>query len=125
MGYRLPGSSIVELVSDIVRIVLLIAPMILASAALAGLIALADRIVSLSWYVVLIAAPALYLVWLYLFLIISGAIIGVIGPLARMPAAMQNQNASGQPIDARPPGWFERCQTAASASIGASSSRAR
>ena len=79
MRYRLPGSSIVELVSDIVRIVLLIAPMILASAALAGLIALADRIVSLSWYVVLIAAPALYLVWLYLFLIISGAIIGVIG----------------------------------------------
>ncbi len=76
MRSRLSRSSVSTAVFDLVRIGLLIAPMVLAAAIVAGLIALAGLVVPWSWYLVIVVAPALYLAWLYMYLIVCGMIVG-------------------------------------------------
>lgn len=79
MHSRLPGRSIVTLLSDVVTVAFLVLPMMLAAAGVAGLVALARLAVPLRWYVALIAAPALYVVWLFLYLLLSAATISSVG----------------------------------------------
>lgn len=79
MHVRLPGRSIVTVLSDIATVAFLLLPMMLAAAGVAGLVALAGLAVPLRWYVALIAAPALYVVWLFLYLLLSAATIASVG----------------------------------------------
>ncbi len=79
MRHRLPGSSILGPVSDLATVALLLAPLVVAAAITAGLVALAGRVMAWSWYLALVLSPVIYVVWLWVFLVLSGLIVGAIG----------------------------------------------
>ena len=79
MRHRLPGSSILGPVSDLATVALLLAPLVVAAAITAGLVALAGRVMAWSGYLALVLSPVIYVVWLWVFLVLSGLIVGAIG----------------------------------------------
>ena len=79
MRLRLSGPSAAAATADLVGVGFLIAPMIVAAAAIVGLIALSGLVIPWSWYLAVILAPVLYVIWLTIFLAISAAIVRSIG----------------------------------------------
>lgn len=68
-----------DLVADLISIVLLLIPMMLAAAAVAGLVYLIDWVGHWPWYSWLIASPVLYLCWLITSLLIYAATLQPLG----------------------------------------------
>src|SRR3954447_20048348 len=73
-------------VHDLVSAVLVVAPMLLAAAAVAGLAGLVALAGDWGWYVWVILAPLLYLSWLGVFLLITAFVCGQVGKRNPKPA---------------------------------------
>lgn len=96
MRLRHSGMSVAAIVTDLATVSFLIAPMIVAAAIVVGLVALVERIIPWSTYLTIILSPALYVIWLTIFLLISSAIIGSIG--RRYPKPRFRAIAANTPV---------------------------